>query len=79
VGAIVRLSGGEWAVVNGASERDPSRAVVRLLADRSGAMVRGFKRLDLATRDTHGGYSRNIVDCLQPVSRIAEMASILTR
>jgi hypothetical protein len=51
----------------------------RLLADRSGAMVRGFKRLDLATRDTHGGYSRNIVDCLQPVSRIAEMASILTR
>lgn len=79
VGAIVKLDGGEWAVVSGGSERDLSRPVVRLLADANGGMVRGFKRLDLSVRDPHGGHSRSIVDCLQPVSRIAEIASVLAR
>jgi HD-GYP domain-containing protein (c-di-GMP phosphodiesterase class II) len=79
VGAIVKLNTGEWAAVSNGSERDPARPVVRMLVDASGALVRGFKRADLSERDTHGGYSRSIVDCLQPVSRIADMASVLIR
>jgi HD-GYP domain-containing protein (c-di-GMP phosphodiesterase class II) len=79
VGAIVKLDSGDWAVVSGGSEKDPSRAVVRLLADSAGAMARGFKRIDLSARDPHGGYSRSIVDCLQPLSRVAEIASVLAR
>jgi len=78
-GAAVKLDGGEWAVVVGGSERDPSRPVVRLLVDRSGSLVRGFKRADLSERATHGGYTRSIVDCLQPVNRIADIGAILTR
>jgi len=79
VGAIVKLNSGEWAAVIGGSERDPSRPLVRLLVDAHGILVRGFKRADLSDRDTHGGYSRSIVDCLQPVGRISEMASVLIR
>lgn len=78
-GAVIKLSTGEWAAVVGGSERDPSRPVVRLMVDPGGALVRGFKRADLADRDTHGGYTRAIVDCLQPVSRIAEVTSVLVR
>jgi len=79
VGAVVKLDTGEWATVNAGSERDPSRPVVRLMVDANGALVRGFKRVDLTERGTHGGYSRSIVDCLQPVSRIADIASVLVR
>ena len=79
VGAIVKLNTGEWAMVVGGSERDPSRPVVRLMVDGHGTLVRGFKRADLSDRDTHGGYTRAIVDCLQPVGRISEMASVLVR
>ena len=79
VGAIVKLNTGEWAAVSSGSERDPGRPVVRMLVDANGALVRGFKRADLGERDTHGGHSRSVVDCLQPVSRIADMASVLIR
>jgi hypothetical protein len=66
-------------MVNSGSERDPSRPVVRLLVDSNAVLVRGFKRVDLTERGSHGGYSRSIVDCLQPVSRIADIASVLVR
>jgi len=79
VGAVVKLDTGEWAVVIDGSERDHSKPVLRLLADASGALVRGFKRVDSSQRDTHGGRFRSAVDCLQPVSRIAEITSILAR
>jgi hypothetical protein len=78
-GAIVRLGSREWAVVTGGSEHDLSRPVVRLLVDANGTTVRGTKTVDLSQRDTHGGYAHSIVDCLQPVSKIAEVTSVLNR
>jgi HD-GYP domain-containing protein (c-di-GMP phosphodiesterase class II) len=78
-GAIVRLDSREWAVITGGSEHDLARPVLRLLVDPNGMTIRGTKIVDLSQRDTHGGYAHSIVDCLQPVSKIAEVSSVLNR
>lgn len=78
-GAIVQLDGTEWAAVVDGSEHDLARPVVRMLVDANGMTVRGTKLVDLSDRDTHGGFAHNITDCLQPVSKIAEVTSVLNR
>jgi HD-GYP domain-containing protein (c-di-GMP phosphodiesterase class II) len=78
-GAVVRLDSRDWVVVLGGSEHDLARPMVRMLVDANGMTVRGTKMLDLSQRDTHGGYAYNIMDCLQPVTKVAEVTSVLNR
>jgi len=79
VGAVVQLDTAEWGVITGGSQRDPARPTVRLLVDQSGQTVRANRQVDLGARDQTGGYARSIVGVLQPMTRIAQIAAILTK
>ncbi|MDP2299924.1 MAG: HD domain-containing protein [Coriobacteriia bacterium] len=72
--SVVLLSTGEAAIVVSPSPSDPARPVVRIIADRSGAMIEPVD-LDLSITADSGG--RSALRCLDPAGLNVDIADFL--
>jgi putative nucleotidyltransferase with HDIG domain len=69
VGNLVRLSGGEIAVVTAEHPTDPFRPQVKILTDRSGAMAEEPLLANTWERDSRGEHPYAVVEALDPDER----------
>lgn len=72
--SVVLLSTGETAVVVSPSPSDPTRPVVRIIADSTGAFTDAFD-LDLSNADQAAG--RSVIRCLDPTGMNVDIADFL--
>lgn len=72
--SVVELSTGEVAVVKAPNPSHPTRPIVRVIADSSGALVDAFD-VDLSSEPRSGG--RSAVRCLDPSGMNVDIADFL--
>src|SRR5437870_1938568 len=69
VGNLVRLSGGEIAVVTAEHPTDPFRPQVKIVTDRTGALVDEPLLANTWERDSRGEHPYAVVEALDPDER----------
>jgi hypothetical protein len=62
----VRLGGDEVAVVTAERPSDPFRPQVKILTDRTGALVKEPLLANTWERDARGGYPHAVVEAVDP-------------